>query len=599
MTSRSPERSCGIHRALAEALEPRTLFSGGGFLDPSFGAGGVAALTPPVPFNDLPIALAEQPDGQLLIGGGTDHSQFVERLNLNGTVDSTFGNGGSVMLPFSSGVNSVSLSVQPDGKIVIAAAGFQTLDFIRLNPNGTLDTSFAPDQPDHAAHAGPEQFAQFSGTQMAIEKDGRIIALTHDVAQLPSGEVSTSERLTEINPDGSINSADSNPSFDFSAPHLRLDSQGRFVAVRRLIAPSPVVQFVRFNEDGTMDPTFGNHSVTGTEASVFANPQDFIVTPDGGMMVAVTGFLQAVEELRLTPSGEPDASFDPGGERFILVNSFAAAGDEVFLPNGRLVFAGTRFDSGNPMPAVVRLKADGHQDSTFGDTGVSEPSLNSGSLMLENDGSIVSAGAGATPGSLFVTRYLGKTATLTPDGNLILTGTDSADTISVTSIGTGLEAVANGATQFVTRSLVHHLWISGHYGNDTITIGDGVLGATMQGDAGADSLVGGDANDSLSGGAGNDTIDGRGGDDTLRGGSGNDVLHGGAGNDRLFGGAGDDTLTGGPETDLLLGGTGNDLFFTIDGEADTMLGGSGNNTAHVDQGLDQIPNGDIQMVLNT
>jgi hypothetical protein len=33
--------------------------------------------------------------------------------------------------------------------------------------------------------------------------------------------------------------------------------------------------------------------------------------------------------------------------------------------------------------------------------------------------------------------------------------------------------------------------------------------------------------------------------------------------------------------------------------ADTLYGGPGDNTAHIDQGLDQIPNNDIQTILYT
>ena len=92
--------------------------------------------------------------------------------------------------------------------------------------------------------------------------------------------------------------------------------------------------------------------------------------------------------------------------------------------------------------------------------------------------------------------------------------------------------------------------ISGLGGNDTIC-GDSDEGF---GEAG-DTLFGGDGNDLLIGSklsvnilygdAGNDTLKGGNYRDTLFGGAGNDILDGGGGQDALVGGVGNDVLKGG------------------------------------------------------
>ena len=71
----------------------------------------------------------------------------------------------------------------------------------------------------------------------------------------------------------------------------------------------------------------------------------------------------------------------------------------------------------------------------------------------------------------------------------------------------------------------------------------------MNGMAGNDTLVGGNANDSLDGGTGNDYLEGYAGNDSLMGGVGNDTLYGNYGNDSLMGGVGNDTLYGGEGAD--------------------------------------------------
>ena len=86
------------------------------------------------------------------------------------------------------------------------------------------------------------------------------------------------------------------------------------------------------------------------------------------------------------------------------------------------------------------------------------------------------------------------------------------------------------------------------------------------GTADDEALIGG----SVLGGPGDDTITGTSGDDSLNGGidsdiiiggSGNDFLTGNAGNDSLYGGAGNDTLRGDAGNDTLYGGAGADTFF--------------------------------------
>jgi Ca2+-binding RTX toxin-like protein len=85
----------------------------------------------------------------------------------------------------------------------------------------------------------------------------------------------------------------------------------------------------------------------------------------------------------------------------------------------------------------------------------------------------------------------------------------------------------------------------------------------LDGGAGDDLLIGGQAADSMVGGVGNDTLQGFQGDDRLFGGAGDDVLDGGVGDDVLVGEAGADTFTGGAGDDLFDGSTNADTAVDI------------------------------------
>jgi uncharacterized delta-60 repeat protein len=97
-------------------------------------------------FNNSILSIKKQSDGKILIGGayttftGTTHNRLV-RLFSNGTLDTSFNIG--------SGFNNAvtCLAIQSDGKILVAGAyttftGTTHNRLVRLNANGTLDTSF-------------------------------------------------------------------------------------------------------------------------------------------------------------------------------------------------------------------------------------------------------------------------------------------------------------------------------------------------------------------------------------------------------------------------------------------------------------------------
>jgi Ca2+-binding RTX toxin-like protein len=102
------------------------------------------------------------------------------------------------------------------------------------------------------------------------------------------------------------------------------------------------------------------------------------------------------------------------------------------------------------------------------------------------------------------------------------------------------------------------------------------------GEAGNDTIYGGDEPDYVAGGAGNDYVNG---------GAGNDSLFGNGGNDTLIGGPGDDQLHGSGGRNYLEGDDGNDTLFAAVGH-DTLLGGSGNNVFSV-QTLKTHPDNDF------
>src|SRR5215218_1763856 len=125
--------------------------AGDGDLDPTFGTSG-KVTTDFYNRTDLGQALAIQPDGKIVVVGqsglnGVFHSALA-RYNTDGTLDTTFGDGGKVLVTLNAaGDLLTSVAILTDGKIVAAGALNQNnsnVGFLvaRFNSDGSLDTTF-------------------------------------------------------------------------------------------------------------------------------------------------------------------------------------------------------------------------------------------------------------------------------------------------------------------------------------------------------------------------------------------------------------------------------------------------------------------------
>lgn len=101
----------------------------------------------------------------------------------------------------------------------------------------------------------------------------------------------------------------------------------------------------------------------------------------------------------------------------------------------------------------------------------------------------------------------------------------------------------------------------------------------LKGEAGRDSILGGDGDDFIFGDGGNDLLYGNDGVDQILGGAGNDTLLGGRRSDNLDGGSGNDDLNGGLSGDVMAGGSGDDTYH-VDSKSDRVVetGGEGKDT---------------------
>ena len=111
-----------------------------GSLDPTFGHHGIFSTNFATCCGGV-NAIAFESDGKILVGGQAQITRLVGvifRLNPNGTLDTTFGSHGMVTI----GLGSIGASV--GGKIVASVMGVFVSrgNVTRLNANGSVETTF-------------------------------------------------------------------------------------------------------------------------------------------------------------------------------------------------------------------------------------------------------------------------------------------------------------------------------------------------------------------------------------------------------------------------------------------------------------------------
>ncbi|MEH1968191.1 putative Ig domain-containing protein [Nostoc sp.] len=94
--------------------------------------------------TDIAYSVTVQADGKIILAGRRGSDFALARYNINGSLDTSFGSGGKVITDIGSATSDIaySVSVQADGKILVAGSSSNNFALVRYNSNGSLDTDF-------------------------------------------------------------------------------------------------------------------------------------------------------------------------------------------------------------------------------------------------------------------------------------------------------------------------------------------------------------------------------------------------------------------------------------------------------------------------
>jgi uncharacterized delta-60 repeat protein len=385
-----------------------------GDLDTTFGTGGLVT-TDFGGRGDFALAAAVQPDGKLVLAGNSSQAGVfavdfaLARYNADGTLDSTFGSGGTVLSEFGAQLDAAfDVTLQPDGKIV--AVGISAFNFAvaRYTQTGALDPSFG---------AGGLVTTDFGASDQAsaatVDGLSRIV-----VAGFTGDDFALARYLPDGSPDltfgtgGTIRTDFG--SFD-NAFDVAVAPDGKILVAGRSGNDFAVA---RYNTDGALDTTFGTGGKTTTDFG--GADQAFAIALDSGGRAVVAG--QGSGQFgvaRYNADGSLDATFGSGGKTTTTFFDEASAVSFgiVIQPDGNIAAGGgTGGGTITSRFAVARYLPDGSLDSSFGTDGkvtttFDSPRSSANDLVLQPDGKLVAVGGTATDFAL--ARYLGATETIT------------------------------------------------------------------------------------------------------------------------------------------------------------------------------------------
>ncbi|HEY1717675.1 MAG TPA: delta-60 repeat domain-containing protein [Verrucomicrobiae bacterium] len=322
--------------ALAQPLQAKP-----GDLDTTFGQNGFSIITAPGTSTtsiESANAVAVQPDGKVLIVGTADSLVAILRLNPDGTPDSSFGASGKVTTGFSPSDVANAVALLPNGKFIVAGSttlpGNNGADFLvaRYETNGDLDTTFGTNSSTEIGFGNTNGFNV--ARALAVQPDGKII-----VAGQADNIISTN-----------VGSA------DFGV--------------------------ARLNADGSLDSTFGTGGKASTDfARLFDSANAVILQPDGKILVAgvenfsVTNFnTENFAVARYLTNGLLDTTFGTNGLMNIgYGNRDCVAYGIALQSSGKIIVGGQLDDIDNNGVdggfTVARLNTNGSLDTSFGNLG--------------------------------------------------------------------------------------------------------------------------------------------------------------------------------------------------------------------------------------
>ncbi len=307
--------------------------------------------------------VAVQPDGKILLGGytwaGGTGDFVVVRLNSDGSYDSSFGNNGISILD--SGKTEVlsAIKLLADGRIITSGYVNDNFAMAALKADGSIDSSFG----EGGWVVTPFENAFSYTTAIGIDHAGRILL----TGMVMGNDATTKIGLARYSANGSLDSTfgtDGKLIYGYRGNNdygigIAIQADGKIVvAGHSYLMSIPVLQYdiiaVRFNDDGRLDSSYGTDGVALARVGAQNYTSRMLMQPDEKIVIVgnlINGNDYNAIILRFSKEGNLDTDFNTTGYFAIDMGvDKSVEGTAVALQDdGKAILAGHYFlkSSGN------------------------------------------------------------------------------------------------------------------------------------------------------------------------------------------------------------------------------------------------------------
>ncbi|MFK7785555.1 MAG: fibronectin type III domain-containing protein [Crocinitomicaceae bacterium] len=428
-----------------------------GSLDPTFGTGG-KVVTSIENGSDQANGVALQADGKIVVAGFSTSSITGKnftciRYNVDGSIDNTFGVSGSVTIDLQTGSEDVAndLAIQADGRIILAGysddGSNKNAALVRLDVNGTLDNTFGTNgivitdfdnsQQDEIRVVKVNEITGniiVGGTSLISNAVARGIVARY----LPNGSLDTNFDSNGIKI-LLVEANDNNR--NISVEDLSVKSNGKISAVGWKLNLTTTLAYVywigRISSDGSMDLTFSTDGVVSwNEGNGSSRAYGMVLTSNDDIVLAGSRSFSGSHNFRkltVSSSGTIPATSTSYSFSGNVDIAYCAAEDM----NGKFVMAGSSGTSLANNFAVARTNANNSLDNSFDTDGKVTTSFNSNvnnecfDVLVQPDNKIVVVGYSGN--DFAIARYLGNDTPMLDDFQL-QSPTDLATDINYNSV---------------------------------------------------------------------------------------------------------------------------------------------------------------------
>lgn len=355
-----------------------------------------------------PRGMLVQADGKIVLTGDSSDSFAAVRFSSDGSIDTSFDSDGKVFVDVSPGEDvGFAAALQPDGKIVMAGAAGYSIGVVRLNSDGSLDTSFDSDGKVVTDVSGGHS----AGYAVAVQSDGKIVVAGYN------DDVGTDQNFAVVryNTDGSLDTSfDSDgkvvthagSSVEYTSS-IAIQPDGKIVVVGMSSLSSYDIVVLRYDSNGWLDTSFDTDGIVVTDVAGWNDAANSVaLQSDGKIVVAGDTYNSSLNRnvfmaVRYNTNGSLDTSFDSDGVATTAIGTqWDTAYSVAVQDDGKLVLAGVKYwpSWASSDFAITRFNGDGSIDSGFGTSGkvviaVGTSGESAAKLVaLQSDGKILVSG---------------------------------------------------------------------------------------------------------------------------------------------------------------------------------------------------------------